>query len=116
MICKKYGTYCTEIDCYYCRYCVHISERGTTFDSMCGYNEETEKNREAEMEKLLGRSMDTFDLSVRAMNCLKYAGISKIGDLIKYNPQELLRFRTFGKKTIYELNDLISYYGLKWKG
>lgn len=55
-----------------------------------------------------------YDLTVRALNCLKTADVETIGDLVKYNRFDLLRFRNFGKKTLTELDELVESLGLMW--
>ena len=53
-----------------------------------------------------------MDLSVRALNCLKAAEVDTLGDLVKYNKNDLLKFRNFGKKSLTELEDLLSQMSL----
>ena len=52
-----------------------------------------------------------MDLSVRALNCLKSADVVTLGDLVRYNKNDLLKFRNFGKKSLTELDALLE--GLK---
>ena len=53
------------------------------------------------------------DLSVRALNCLKWLDITTLGDLIKRSPNDLWAIRNFGRKTMIEINNLLDEYGLK---
>ena len=46
-------------------------------------------------------------ISVRSLNCLKGADIETLGDLVKSNKTDLLKFRNFGKKSLMELDDLL---------
>ena len=55
------------------------------------------------------------DLSVRCFNCCKYNDLLTIGDLVKKTEKQLLRSRNFGKKSLAELKDLLSSYGLTLK-
>lgn len=64
------------------------------------------------MYKLLATPIRDLDFSYRTHNCLKLAGIETLGDLIKNKPQDLLRFRNFGKKCLYEVEDIIEQKGL----
>jgi len=48
-----------------------------------------------------------MDLSVRALNCLKAAEVETLGELVRYNRNDLLKFRNFGKKSLTELDELI---------
>ncbi|MCD7969988.1 MAG: DNA-directed RNA polymerase subunit alpha [Alistipes sp.] len=53
-----------------------------------------------------------LDLSVRALNCLKAAEVDTIGDLVRFNRNDLLKFRNFGKKSLTELDDLLASLNL----
>ena len=50
------------------------------------------------MRQLLKTKLVDMDLSVRALNCLKSAEVETLGDLVRYNKTDLLKFRNFGKK------------------
>ena len=60
------------------------------------------------MRQLLKTKLVDMDLSVRALNCLKSAEVETLGDLVRYNKTDLLKFRNFGKKSLTELDDLLS--------
>lgn len=67
---------------------------------------EEEKEVDAEVQRvreLLSQSVDELDLSVRAHNCLKAANIKTIGDLVRREESEMLKFRNFGRKSLQEL-------------
>jgi DNA-directed RNA polymerase subunit alpha len=64
------------------------------------------------MRKLLKTSLEDLDLSVRAYNCLKAAKINTLGELVKYDTHELLKFRNFGKKSLVEIEELLQTKGL----
>ncbi|MEL6142990.1 MAG: DNA-directed RNA polymerase subunit alpha, partial [Bacteroidota bacterium] len=64
------------------------------------------------MRKLLKTSLEDLDLSVRAYNCLKAAKINSLGELVKYDTHELLKFRNFGKKSLVEIEELLTEKGL----
>ncbi len=53
-----------------------------------------------------------LELSVRAANCLREAKIHTIGELVQKNPQELLKYRNFGKKSLQEIDELLKSMGL----
>lgn len=59
------------------------------------------------MRQLLKTKLVDMDLSVRALNCLKAADVERLGDLVSYNKNDLLKFRNFGKKSLTELDDLV---------
>ena len=64
------------------------------------------------MRQLLKTKLSDQDLSVRALNCLKAAEVETVGDLVRFNRNDLLKFRNFGKKSLSELDDLLSTLNL----
>ena len=66
------------------------------------------------MRQLLKTKLADQDLSVRALNCLKAADVDTVGDLVKLNRNELLKFRNFGKKSLTELDELLASLNLKF--
>ena len=60
------------------------------------------------MRQLLKTKLSDQDLSVRALNCLKAAEVETVGDLVRFNRNDLLKFRNFGKKSLSELDDLLA--------
>lgn len=76
---------------------------------------EQEKEVDAEVQRirdLLSQSVDELDLSVRAHNCLKAANIKSIGDLVRREESEMLKFRNFGRKSLQELAQVLEERGL----
>lgn len=59
------------------------------------------------IRKLLKMSVEELELSVRSHNCLKAADIQTIGDLVKRDDQEMLKFRNFGRKSLQELSKIL---------
>ena len=66
------------------------------------------------MRQLLKQLLIDQNLSVRALNCLKAANVETIGDLVKFNKSDLLKFRNFGKKSLSELDDLLQSLNLSF--
>jgi DNA-directed RNA polymerase subunit alpha len=66
------------------------------------------------MRQLLKSKLVDMDLSVRALNCLKSAEVETLGELVKYNKNDLLKFRNFGKKSLTELDDLLARLNLSF--
>jgi len=64
------------------------------------------------IRKLLKMSVDELELSVRSHNCLMAANIKTIGDLVRRDEQEMLKFRNFGRKSLTELNKILEDKGL----
>jgi DNA-directed RNA polymerase alpha subunit len=54
-------------------------------------------SQEAEMP------VEDLNLSARAENSLKRAGITKVGQLVTMNPEDLMSIRNFGQKSYDEL-------------
>lgn len=66
------------------------------------------------MRQLLKTKLIDLDLSVRALNCLKAAEVETLGDLVKFNKNDLLKFRNFGKKSLTELEELLESMSLSF--
>ncbi len=64
------------------------------------------------MRKLLKTPLNDLDLSVRAYNCLKAADVKSLGDLVKLEISDMMKFRNFGKKSLAELEQLVQEKGL----
>lgn len=59
-------------------------------------------------KKILVLTMvEDLDLTVRALACLKGAGIKTLGQLVSYSVNDLFKFRNFGHKTIHEIEELL---------
>ncbi|RMD50812.1 MAG: DNA-directed RNA polymerase subunit alpha [Ignavibacteria bacterium] len=79
--------------------------------------EQVESVEDAETErlrKILLTSVDDLELSVRSHNCLKAANIKTLGDLVRRDESEMLKFRNFGRKSLSELSDIVDNYGLEF--
>ncbi|MCC8118369.1 MAG: DNA-directed RNA polymerase subunit alpha [Bacteroidales bacterium] len=66
------------------------------------------------MRQLLKQKLVDMDLSVRALNCLKSAEVETLGELVVFNKNDLLKFRNFGKKSLTELEDLLTTLNLSF--
>ena len=82
-------------------------------------NNDFESNEEFDeevlrMRQLLKTKLVDMDLSVRALNCLKAAGVETLGDLVQFNKTDLLKFRNFGKKSLTELDELLEHMNLQF--
>ena len=64
------------------------------------------------MRQLLKTKLSEQDLSVRALNGLKAAEVETVGDLVRFNRNDLLKFRNFGKKSLSELDELLTTLNL----
>ena len=54
-------------------------------------------------EKVLEMTIEELDLSVRAFNCLKRAGVNTVADLINKSQDEMMKVRNLGKKSLEEV-------------
>jgi DNA-directed RNA polymerase subunit alpha len=74
---------------------------------------DNEKDLEFErIKKILLTSVDDLELSVRSHNCLKAANIKTMGDLVRKDESEMLKFRNFGRKSLAELMEIVENYNL----
>jgi len=62
-------------------------------------------------ENLL-RSVNELELSVRAANCLKNAGIETIAELVQKTEGEMLKTKNFGRKSLNEIKEILTEMGL----
>ena len=65
--------------------------------------------------KILETSIDDLDLSVRAYNCLKRAGILTLKNLVEKSENEMMKIRNLGKKSLKEVMDKVQELGLSFK-
>ncbi len=65
-------------------------------------------------ERIYETNIEDLDLSVRAFNCLKRAGITKVGEILEKlerDEEELLAIRNFGQKSLEELKGNLTAKG-----
>ena len=72
---------------------------------------ETEEEK-SNINEVLLRSVEDLELSVRSANCLKNAGINSIGELVQKTEAEMLKTKNFGRKSLSEIKDILTEYGL----
>ncbi len=70
-----------------------------------------EKDR---IRQLLKMRVDELELSVRSSNCLRCANIHTIADLVRNQESEMLKYKNFGRKSLIELNEVLSNMGLSF--
>ena len=73
--------------------------------------EEVDEERQR-VRRMLERSVEELELSVRSSNCLRAAEIKTIGDLVQKSEPEMLKYRNFGRKSLKEIQDILSEMGL----
>ena len=57
-------------------------------------------------------TVEELDLSSRTLNCLKRAGLDKVGEVMEKNREDLLKIRNFGEKSYNELYDKFRELGI----
>jgi DNA-directed RNA polymerase subunit alpha len=67
---------------------------------------------EPEEESVLDSSIDSLELSIRSMNCLKNANIRTLRDLVARGEKEMVEIRNFGEKSLKEVRDKLEVLGL----
>ncbi|MFB9865232.1 DNA-directed RNA polymerase subunit alpha [Rufibacter immobilis] len=89
-----------------------FSDNTMTFETVKPEEEEAVDEEMLHMRKVLKTPLHDMDLSVRAYNCLKAADIRTLGDLVQLDLSDMMKFRNFGKKSLTELENLVSDKGL----
>jgi len=74
---------------------------------------ETQSSEASAIQSVLNLPIEELDLSGRAYNCLKGAGINYVGQLVQKTEPELLKLRSFGKKSLDEIIEKLSKFNLK---
>ena len=63
--------------------------------------------------KPLDMNIDELELSVRSYNCLKRAGINTVAELINKTPDEMMKVRNLGRKSLEEVLAKLKELGLQ---
>ena len=64
------------------------------------------------IRQLLQMRVDELELSVRSSNCLRAANITTLEELVRRSESEMLKYRNFGRKSLNELNGILSELNL----
>lgn len=84
---------------------INLSESAKTAEVMV----EKEEN---EADKVLEMNIDELELSVRSYNCLKRAGINTVEELINRTPEDMMKVRNLGRKSLDEVLNKLKELGL----
>ncbi|AUD62288.1 DNA-directed RNA polymerase subunit alpha [Tenericutes bacterium MO-XQ] len=87
---------------------VEISEQAQESDFI--YEQEEEP-----VNKKLELTIDKLDLSVRLYNSLKRSGISTVAQIVSQTEEDVMRFRSLGRKSFKELKEKLLEHGLEFK-
>ncbi len=85
---------------------IDLSENAKTAEIMV----EKEDN---EKEKVLEMNIDELELSVRSYNCLKRAGINTVEELCNRTPEDMIKVRNLGRKSLEEVLSKLKELGLQ---
>jgi DNA-directed RNA polymerase subunit alpha len=76
--------------------------------------EKSKDERTDRLQKLLKMRVDELELSVRSNNCLRAANIHTLADLVRNQESAMLKYKNFGRKSLIELNRVLSNLGLSF--
>ncbi|HNX67959.1 MAG TPA: DNA-directed RNA polymerase subunit alpha [Candidatus Omnitrophota bacterium] len=74
--------------------------------------EEEEEEQDKEFLDMVNKPISELELSVRSANCLEAASIKTIGDLVQKTEAQMLKYKNFGKKSLNEINAILTSMGL----
>ena len=84
---------------------IDLSENAKTAEVMV-------EKEDDEKEKVLEMSIDELELSVRSYNCLKRAGINTVEELTNRTPEDMMKVRNLGRKSLEEVLAKLDELGL----
>ena len=85
---------------------IDLSENAKTAEVMI-------EKEDDEKEKVLEMSIDELELSVRSYNCLKRAGINTVEELTNKTPEDMMKVRNLGRKSLEEVLAKLKELGLQ---
>ncbi|HET5011233.1 TPA: DNA-directed RNA polymerase subunit alpha, partial [Streptococcus pneumoniae] len=95
-----------------------LTEHLDLFTNLTEIAKSTEVMKEADIEsddRILDRTIEELDLSVRSYNCLKRAGINTVHDLTEKSEAEMMKVRNLGRKSLEEVKLKLIDLGLGLK-
>ncbi len=69
-----------------------------------------EEKEKSEKEKILNKTIEELDFSVRSYNCLKKSNVNTLRDLVNYSPMEVIKIKNLGKKSLDEIKEKLTKY------
>ena len=85
---------------------IDLSENAKTAEIMVEHDND-------EKEKVLEMNIDELELSVRSYNCLKRAGINTVEELCNRTPEDMMKVRNLGRKSLEEVLAKLKELGLQ---
>ncbi|CGE73267.1 DNA-directed RNA polymerase subunit alpha [Streptococcus pneumoniae] len=95
-----------------------LTEHLDLFTNLTEIAKSTEVMKEADTQsddRILDRTIEELDLSVRSYNCLKRAGINTVHDLTEKSEAEMMKVRNLGRKSLEEVKLKLIDLGLGLK-
>ena len=95
-----------------------LTEHLDLFTNLTEIAKSAEVMKEADTEsddRILDRTIEELDLSVRSYNCLKRAGINTVHDLTEKSEAEMMKVRNLGRKSLEEVKLKLIDLGLGLK-
>ena len=95
-----------------------LTEHLDLFTNLTEIAKSAEVMKEADTEsddRILDRTIEELDLSVRSYNCLKRAGINTVHDLTEKSEAEMMKVRNLGRKSLEEVKVKLIDLGLGLK-
>ncbi|MDG9343945.1 DNA-directed RNA polymerase subunit alpha [Streptococcus pneumoniae] len=95
-----------------------LTEHLDLFTNLTEIAKSTEVMKGADTEsddRILDRTIEELDLSVRSYNCLKRAGINTVHDLTEKSEAEMMKVRNLGRKSLEEVKLKLIDLGLGLK-
>ena len=87
---------------------IDLSENAKSVDVMV-------EKEDDQKEKVLEMSIDELELSVRSYNCLKRAGINTVEELTNKTPDDMMKVRNLGRKSLEEVQAKVSELGFHFR-
>lgn len=81
------------------------------------YTEETRDliiDDDHELAMKLMTKLSDLPLPTRAKTILKSVNCERLGDILKLQKKDLMKFRNCGKKTLEDINNVLELYDLEW--
>ena len=85
---------------------IDLSENAKTAEVMI-------EKEDSAKEKVLVMNIDELELSVRSYNCLKRAGINTVEELTNRTPEDMMKVRNLGRKSLEEVLAKLKELGLQ---
>ena len=85
---------------------IDLSEKGQNYDVIV-------EKEDDKKEKALEMNIDELELSVRSYNCLKRAGINTVEELTNRTPDDMMKVRNLGRKSLEEVLAKLKELGLE---